>query len=874
MAGILDANGSPWGDEGRWVLTNGPDVAGVKARLFAKRGFVEKQTVPPILEDGKVDWFAPGNKGSGSDNWRRVHVGDDGYADWSHFSYTPEYRHSLMGCQIEVDQPEWRTMNVETTGPVQVWIDGKIAKTFDQFSYMQPCVHSFPVYFKSGITSVVIATWQVSFREVRHIVRVRILGLPVRIVIPSIGGDEYKAEIAERLLNEVGIERWARDNDDVKFHGPKGLSLRVKERDTAGDGIAVSLTEGVGILSIGELRSVSKTGQRVISPDGLDGDVTATMLDTGEVFLEVRVDDPSTKVFRLMRTARIPEHVRTAVPQSSPDVWRTEVITHVANTNPSSARALAKFTLGTLASLERKDLAPALKMITSRADCADFESVGLLHVLKRIPEEIWAVGLREEVEKTLLEFKYWIEQPGLDAKCYFTENHQFVWHCAEHLIGSYFLDKTFVNANMTGSEHAIHGESMALEWLKRRLEGGFSEYDSNAYLAIDTLALVSLVEFSPNSILSSYAEALLDKVLFSLASNSWRGIHGAAHGRSYTTTLRSSRLEETAPIMWALWGMGALNAAVLPVTSLITAKKYQVPAMIAKVGQSLDETWSGQQVYRGKYRFTSDLLERPYGSNLHVYRTADGMLSSVQDYRSGLPGLQEHIWGATLSPEVQVFSSYPAASSHASSVRPNAWAGHLILPRARQHENTLLCIYPIDRALLPNKTHLWFPTPWMDEYEVHGSWIVGRVANGFVAVATEGGFSPVEAGDTSHQEWIPKGDGALYVTTLGNSRDHGTFKDFVGSLEEPHFDTRSRSILWRTTEDSALGLSWLGSFTVDGNSTDLNEDGTPATPNRLHNPATTVKATDQILKASFGGERLEIDLVAGRRIVPESGVKE
>lgn len=827
----------------------------------------------PLIEGGTVDWLAPGNKGSDSDNWRRVYVGDDGYADWSHFSYTPEYRHSLMGCQIEVDQPEWRTMSVESTGPVQVWIDGKLLDTFDQFSYMQPRVHSLPIYFKSGITSVVIATWQVSFREVRHIVRVRLLGLPVRIVIPSIGGDEYKAEIAERLLNEVGIERWARDNDDVEFHGPKGLSLRVKERDAAGDGIVVPLTDGAGTLSIGELRSVSKARQKAISPDGLDGDVTATMLDTGEIFLEVRVDDPSTKVFRLMRTARIPEHVRTDVPQSSPDIWRAEVITHVANTNPSSARALAKFTLGNLARLEREELSPALKMITSRADCADFEAVGLLHILNRIPEEIWADGLREEVEKTLLGFKYWIEEPGLDAMCYFTENHQFVWHCAEHLIGSYFSDKTFVNANMTGSEHATHGETMALEWLKRRLEGGFSEYDSNAYLAIDTLALVSLVEFSPSPTLRSFAEALLDKVLFSLASNSWRGIHGAAHGRSYTTTLRSSRLEETAPIMWALWGMGALNAAVLPVTALITAKRYQVPAMIAKVGQSLDQPWSGQQVYRGKYRFTSDLLERPYGSNLHVYRNGDGMLSSVQDYRSGLPGLQEHIWGATLSPEVQVFSSYPAAYSHASSVRPNAWAGHLVLPRARQHENSLLCIYSVDSALLPNMTHLWFPTPWMDEFELQGSWIAGRVGDGYVAVATEQGFAPVEAGDTSRQEWIPKGDGTLYVTTLGNSKDHGTFKKFVSSLEEPHFDTRSRSVNWRTIEGSNLGLSWLGSFTINGKSADLNDDGTPKTPDRLNNPATRVKATDQILKANFGGEKLEIDLLAGRRIFPKSGVE-
>jgi hypothetical protein len=40
--------------------------------------------------------------------------------------------------------------------------------------------------------------------------------------------------------------------------------------------------------------------------------------------------------------------------------------------------------------------------------------------------------------------------------------------------------------------------AMALDWLKLKLEGGFSEYDSNAYLAIDTLALVASIEYSPN----------------------------------------------------------------------------------------------------------------------------------------------------------------------------------------------------------------------------------------------------------------------------------------------------------------------------------------------------------------------------------------
>jgi hypothetical protein len=451
--------------------------------------------------------------------------------------------------------------------------------------------------------------------------------------------------------------------------------------------------------------------------------------------------------------------------------------------------------------------------------------------------------------------------------CYFTENHQFVWHTAEHLIGAFFEKENFSNAKQKGSEHSEHGREMALQWLKIKLEGGFSEYDSNAYLAIDTLALVSLIEYSPDKEIRQYSEALLDKLMLSLASNSWRGVHGAAHGRSYTTTLRSSRFEETAPIMWALWGMGALNLAVLPVATLITSKKYVLPPMIVKVAHSLTKTWHGRQVYRGKYRFTSDLLDRPYASDLHVWRTADGMLSSVQDYRAGLPGLQEHVWGATLSTEVQVFASYPAAFSHATSVRPNAWAGHLVLPRVRQYENVALAIYALNDELLPDFTHLWFPTPWMNEFVHKGSWIAGRVGDGYIAVATPGGFAPLTSGDTAHQEFIPNGNGALYVTILGDKKEYKDFKSFVRKLNEPTFDEKNLTISWKHKKKFAL--SWTGPFHVDGKSEQL-VGGLPEVPPRLDNPAVTLKATDDILDASFGKEKLKIDVIKGKRLEPKS----
>lgn len=867
LSALLQESGDPFGKDGRWVLTNGPDIAPLKAKIFQRRPFESNQVAPQILEGGPVSWKAPGTAQIDSDIWTRIHTGHDGYVDWSHFSYTPEYRHSLMATQLEVDQPEWRKIVIESQGPVQVWLNGELVLSTELFGYMQPLSHTINTLLPSGISTLLISQWQISLREVRHTVRVRVEGLPVRVVIPSKGADEYASEIAERELENIALERWARTTDTVEFRGSPGLKVRVKESKSQGDGIPITFKNGKAKVKVSDIRKAAKIAQK--NSQEIDGDVTATMLDTGEIFLELRIDSPNTPVFRTFRTAYVPERVRTSVPKSSPAVWRAEVIDHVADSYASSARALARLDKDSKYVVTAEDLKSAISMITSRADCADFEAVGLVHILNKFPEKQWQKGLREEVKSVLLAFKYWIEQPGLDAMCYFTENHQFVWHTAEHLIGDYFSNEKFTNAQLDGAEHSKHGRDMALDWLRLKLEGGFSEYDSNAYLAIDTLALVSLIEFSPDKQIRQYAEALLDKLMFSLASNSWRGVHGAAHGRSYTTTLRSSRFEETAPIMWALWGMGALNLAVLPVTALITSKRYLLPPMIIKVAHSLNKEWHGRQVYRGKYRFTSDLLDRPYASDLHVWRTSDGMLSSVQDYRSGLPGLQEHVWGATLSTEVQVFASYPAAFSHATSVRPNAWAGHLVLPRVRQYENVILAIYALNEKLYPNFTHLWFPTPWMDEFVTKGSWLAGRVGNGYVAVATPGGFSPVKSGDTANQEWIPNSQGALYISVLGDKKRNKDFKSFVRKLSEPNFDEKALSISWKYKH--RFEMSWNSPFHVDGASEQL-EGGLPEMAPRLVNPAVTLESNGTLFDAAFGGESLKIDIIQGKRISPKSQV--
>ena len=321
---LLESDGNPFGKNGRWVLTNGPDIAPLKARIFQNLPFSKHQELPEVVEGGVINWNAPGGKTRDSSHWRRIHTGHDGYADWSHFSYTPEYRHSLMATLLEIDQPEYRIFEIESQGPVQVWLNGEIVLSTSDFGYMQPITSQIRILLPSGISTLIISQWQISLREVRHAVRVRVHGLPLRVVIPSKGADEYESEIAEQALEEVSITHWAREDEFVHFRGPADLKLRVSEEKSSNQGLPISLKNGKAKVSVKEIRDVARRA-KVGNKGSIDGDVTATMLDTGEVFLEVKVDSPRTPVVRVLRSAQIPPRVRTSVKKIEKVRWRNEV---------------------------------------------------------------------------------------------------------------------------------------------------------------------------------------------------------------------------------------------------------------------------------------------------------------------------------------------------------------------------------------------------------------------------------------------------------------------------------------------------------------------------------------------------------------------
>ncbi|WP_430509174.1 hypothetical protein [Gottfriedia solisilvae] len=56
----------------------------------------------------------------------------------------------------------------------------------------------------------------------------------------------------------------------------------------------------------------------------------------------------------------------------------------------------------------------------------------------------------KEMETTILSFKYWMDEPGDDSMCYWSENHQLLFFTCAYVAGRYYDHELFRNSGLTG----------------------------------------------------------------------------------------------------------------------------------------------------------------------------------------------------------------------------------------------------------------------------------------------------------------------------------------------------------------------------------------------------------------------------------------
>lgn len=232
----------------------------------------------------------------------------------------------------------------------------------------------------------------------------------------------------------------------------------------------------------------------------------------------------------------------------------------------------------------------ALEYIDHRYDCADFVLLGIIRLLYQFPDSgLVDQGLLDQAAKTVLNFKYWPDEPGIDSMCYWTENHQIMFLANEYLAGQMFPGDTFTNSGMTGEQKMAHARPRILQWLELRFKTGFSEWLSHIYYDEDITALVNLVDFARDGELRRQAEIVLDLLLYDLALNSFHGAFGSTHGRSYGREKKNALLESTIDTAKLMFGMGVFSGSDnMSAVSLALSPRYRLPRVIYGVATDFD----------------------------------------------------------------------------------------------------------------------------------------------------------------------------------------------------------------------------------------------------------------------------------------------
>ena len=734
--------------------------------------------------------------------WRAFRCLDDHFVDVSAFYHTCHYLRSWAYTQVQAASAQDVTLTLTTNGPADLWINGLHVHRQEHFHHQDPRSVSVQATLEGGWNEVLVRFEEVAARECPYTMALQIAGLadeqaPVRL--PTYPSETARRQLLERAFDQVHTERdRSYRGHDIAFHWAEDLDTQVSYMYQLHDWRDRIYMQGSPQAKAGE---TIQAGQ-------------PAALVPGKYDLVLRPQPEEFYVGNVRVERRIPVlvvgHEFSTAPYGTYLERRREALGHAVELDSGLYSEIAKFEVGRWATVRDDNVLSAVDRINQREDCSDFYLVGLLGMMYRyMDRSTFPSALREPIEACVLDFKYWDDEPGSDSMCYTTENHSILFHACEILAGQRYPDRTFSNAGQTGQWHREKGERLALEWLHERGTTGFTEWDSNCYFEEDLLALSHLHDLAEDEQVRELAAIVMDKMLLTMALNSFQGVFGSTHGRTYTPMIKGGHLEPTSGIGRLMWGMGIWNDSIRGTVSL-ACSDYELPTIVASIAADTSDMWH---------------KEHHPGVNKVTYRTRDYMLCSAQDYRPGQKGYQQHIWQATLGPEAVTFVTHPPCVSQEGSHRPNFWHGNYVLPRVAQWQDVLIAVHSLPDATRDwlGFTHAYLPIYAFDEHKLQDGWMFARKGSGYLALRAAQGIDRVKTGPSAFRELRSHGKENVWLCHMGREATDGAFENFQAKVRALEVTFDGLSVTCQTLRGETLSFGWEGPLLVDGEAQQISD---------------------------------------------------
>ncbi|HCL03336.1 MAG TPA: hypothetical protein DHW61_13180 [Lachnoclostridium phytofermentans] len=686
--------------------------------------------------------------------------------DFSEFYNIPTYLRCYSYVELYSNEEREEMFHVETCGGITVWMNEEFITDFIPFTRNMVKSNTFKMKLKKGYNQLLLCLDDLAERDTDFYYRLQYLGdstlemcLPVEDQV-----DLNAMKEAEKILEEISF--------DKELYISEVVELAIN--NTSGQELPIHVSYKPVADKLTNAHTIGTEKDYVIKPD----QKTLPLFEADDVipgfyYFGVEIQIGTISIGRKIATQifhkKLLKHKESTIAQRKLEALKYLEEVEVDNVYKAASILMMN---GDTKKAERI-IEEELQGIALRKDCSDFHLVIVMQIYKKFHSKLSSECLRK-IELTILEFRYWIDEPGDDVMWFFSENHALLFHICQYFAGQFFKDSLFESSSLTGRELSLKAEGLLDEWFSYFLSDYITEWNSNAYIPVDVLGLCSLYNLAEDGCkYKAFAKEGLNRLFYDMAVNSHDGAIMTTFGRSYEKELKGNYTAGTTSLLYIAYNHGCLNRAALAYIAFILGD-YEPPIdynRYLSLGDKEELIWEKTQGFEKHV-------------DLYMYKNNRVQLSTAVNFRPFTEGYQEHIMQATIDKTAQVFINHPGEIQPYGNGRPNFWAGNGSLPRGVQYKNIGILEYHIPETHRIDFTHAYIPLQECDNYIGDVSCVVIEKNDSYIGVLAQQGLMMQSVGPCKFREFISFGRDNIWVIKVGRKEEYQSLQNFYAHMKK------------------------------------------------------------------------------------------
>lgn len=692
-------------------------------------------------------------------DWPAAHLnlpGANRRVEFTGFWHVPTHIRRWLKGTFRSEAPRRLHLRLRTCGGVRIWVNGSEQVRFEPFRRNVESTSDVTLDLAAGDNHILLHTEDLAERDTIWFFELELLDeAPLTIVLPvALDRDEVGRLAALARDVRPGRDVFIGEALEIVFDAPPGSDLPVC----------------VEVFSHGHDRAVLARAEATLGASETRLAIPGTLgLPDGYHGVRLTIGSGAGTVTRIIDAAFLSRLSPGAMAPTLAERKRAALAFSARHGAERIGRALAIVATGSddTATIERI-IAATLHSIDRREDCSDFVMVPLLWLARGYGEHL-APETLATIRRSVLGYRYWVDEPGNDAMWFWSENHVLCFHVSQLLAGALLPDAVFEASGRTGREQAALATARLHRWFDAVEAHGLAEWNSAAYYPIDFIGLLALEHWAEAE-LAERARRQLDLIFEMIALHTLAGVPAGSQGRAYDKELRAGPLTELAPFAAVAFGEGWLNGGVASLP-MFCCSNYAPPADLVR----LTGVEPGRAI---EARYAQGLD----AGRLVLFKNEAAQLSTVVDHKTGENGHQQHVVDIRLSghPMARLWVNHPGEDDPWGTQRPSYWAGSGILPRVAQHRDLALMVFDTQDHR-NGWTHAYLGRDGLDEVLIEAGWLIVRSGMGFAALHSTNGLAMVEKGATAGRELRSEGRRCGWIAAVGcgDGADFGRFRKRV-----------------------------------------------------------------------------------------------